>query len=128
MSEVSLMLRKLVAALLVGLVVASAASTALAHCGGWLASLADRHACCRGGTMASDTRATSCCASAELADDTAPAETRAAATSPTLIRHATPALALAAARPVASVVIRSSDRDSLQGAVPLYLRQQSLLI
>jgi hypothetical protein len=122
------MLRKPVAALLVGLVVASAASTALAHCGGWLALLADRHACCRGGTFASDTRATTCCASAEQADDTAPIETRTTATPPTLIRHATPALAAAALQAPAPVVIRSFDRDSAPRAVPRYLRQLSLLI
>jgi hypothetical protein len=121
------MARKLLAIVLAGLFVASAASTALAHCGGWLPLAADRHACCRGGQMASTTRATACCAMSEQADDTAPTEARVGTPPPTVARHVAPA-ALAAVATDAFLAARSADHPAASGFVPLYLRQLSLLI
>jgi hypothetical protein len=120
------MSRRLVALVLAGLFLASAASTAWAHCTGWSPSVADRHACCRSGAMETVARATACCAMSEQSDDSGPAEARVAAGPVKMARHAPQPVALVMPGPALPlpppVVVPAFS------SVPLYLRQLSLLI
>ena len=121
------MRHKVVALLLAGLFVVSAASTAWAHCGGWSPSVADRHACCRTGAMASESRVTACCAMSEQSDDQGPLEGRFAAVPLQMVRHISASFATVTL-PAAVVAPRAAVFLLRPSSVPLYLRQVSLLI
>ncbi|MBM3817846.1 MAG: hypothetical protein FJW14_02340 [Acidimicrobiia bacterium] len=120
------MSHRLVALVLAGLFLTSAASAAWAHCVGWSSSVADRHACCRGGAMAPEARATACCAMSQQSDESGPVEARVAAAPVKMVRHAPQPVALVVPGPApafhAPVAVPAFD------SVPLYLRQSALLI
>lgn len=120
------MSHRLVAFVLAGLFLTSAASAAWAQCAGWSPSVADRHACCRGGALASEARATACCAMSEQSDDSSPVEARVAATPVKVARSAL--LPVPLAIPGYTVALHASIPVRTFTAVPLYLQQVSLLI
>jgi hypothetical protein len=121
------MSHRLVALVLAGVFLTSAASTATEQCAGWSRSVADAHACCRTGAMTRDARATACCAMTQQSGDAGPIEARVAAVPITYVRHAAPSFAVAVTVSAAAV---PDARPRVPGpsSVPLYLRQLSLLI
>jgi hypothetical protein len=120
------MSHRLVALVLAGLFVTSAASTAWAYCAGWAPSVADAHACCRHGALARDTRATACCGMSEQSDDAGPIEARVAAVPIKVVRHAAPSFV--GVLPVVAALHETRASSISPRSVPLYLRQVSFLI
>jgi hypothetical protein len=115
---------RLVAVFVVGVIVAPA----IIECAGWSVSAAGRHACCRDrGPLAPDTRMTNCCAMSEQSNDGAPPENQPARTPLKLFapHFVTVALSSMSARPL---LPGESSLLRRAAAVPLYLRQASLLI
>lgn len=118
-------MRKVVAALLTALLVASAATEALAHCVGWSSSIEARHACCGRGALMPEAAATECCAMSEQSNGSVPPPARVAAAPTLILRHASPSWVAAVTVPVDWHTLRVARRPH---PVPLYLQQLSLLI
>jgi hypothetical protein len=120
------MSNRLMALVLAGMFLTSAASAAWAHCIGGALSVADAHACCRSGAMATETRATACCAMSDQSGDRGPIEARVTSGALKAVRHDAPPVALAI--PACASALHAPIVTHTSGSVPLYLRQVSLLI